>query len=914
MVIPKRTYLLNPVKFSGPCKSPNVHVQLQGTIVAPSSEAKVWAAYGKDAWIIFTDVNNLLLDGFGSIDGKGNSWWTSVCNYVELEVHFNGDEDGRYYKFIANALRKTEIRWGMKLIYSEKHEEYDVGVVGRGKTTIFPSPRLENLDSDDKRITNPGFINAFARIDGDDESTNKYADVEADDDEMERSTLPRTIGPKTNVVSDGVATGSPNSRGHAPKNRGDDDRVTETRRVYQRNINHVPESRETCAQHRKPPDQALDQNLEAQLQVCFLYLVTPHDYPGLSGCRSRIRGIILLARRAREDGLCMYAARPHILLCSGYCKGEPRLGRDKWYYSKACWAFACQSVDGLCLRLRAGQSYPSLSDLDRADLSLSRDEERKKRFSSQSVICHSFVLEADVELIEFGKSYASVKSSLKSEADWSPPKLRDLDDAGVAISLPTAKLGANVIYRSIGRLYGEPRWLAGGSDGFRNNSDIGGKYQHSNSQGDQIANALISVLRSMGHDVNLDVPEFDGKSEGDGLMDWLCIVDKIFAYKRYADPKSVMLIEMKLASFTRLQRLRQQQRSVDGYASDFYLFSSRVATTETESQKISHFKERVTKKIRDELTMFHIYDLAEVVEMAKRVETKLQGVSNFVPTHKSDGALKFINCNRLRIKHVNFFNSPKSHLVIDDSKGVAISDLRITAPWNSPNTDGIDIKGSINVQIHDCTIAVGDDCVAINGGSSFINISRLICGPGHGISVGSLGGNGAYETVEEIHVTSCNISNTMFGARIKTWQGGSGYARKITFEHIRLKAVANPIQIDQYYCPDHGCRTHGKIMEIDVAFNTYYVLLKLMIWVLIKASAVRVSDVYFNDVTGTSSRTVAIDLSCSTTVGCTNIVMNRINIGSTESGTKTISECTNAHGVTSYVSPAVPCLSSRRVS
>ncbi|KAF6145563.1 hypothetical protein GIB67_037596, partial [Kingdonia uniflora] len=39
------------------------------------------------------------------------------------------------------------------------------------------------------------------------------------------------------------------------------------------------------------------------------YSMTPHEYPGLSGCRSNIRGSIPLAHRAREDGLCMPAAR-----------------------------------------------------------------------------------------------------------------------------------------------------------------------------------------------------------------------------------------------------------------------------------------------------------------------------------------------------------------------------------------------------------------------------------------------------------------------------------------------------------------------------------------------------------------------------------------------------------------------------
>ena len=30
-------------------------------------------------------------------------------------------------------------------------------------------------------------------------------------------------------------------------------------------------------------------------------------------------------------------------------------------------------------------------------------------------------------------------------------------------------------------------------------------------------------------------------------------------------------------------------------------------------------------------------------------------------------------------------------------------------------------------------IDLGDDCIAIKGGSSFINITDIECGPGHGI-------------------------------------------------------------------------------------------------------------------------------------------------------------------------------------
>ncbi|KAJ4849682.1 hypothetical protein Tsubulata_049978, partial [Turnera subulata] len=67
-----------------------------------------------------------------------------------------------------------------------------------------------------------------------------------------------------------------------------------------------------------------------------------------------------------------------------------------------------------------------------------------------------------------------------------------------------------------------------------------------------------------------------------------------------------------------------------------------------------------------------------------------------------------------------FINSPRAHIVILGSAGVSVSGIKITAPDESPNTDGIDISRSTNVQILDSVIGTGDDCVAINGGSSNI--------------------------------------------------------------------------------------------------------------------------------------------------------------------------------------------------
>ncbi|XP_010468191.1 PREDICTED: probable polygalacturonase At3g15720 [Camelina sativa] len=191
-------------------------------------------------------------------------------------------------------------------------------------------------------------------------------------------------------------------------------------------------------------------------------------------------------------------------------------------------------------------------------------------------------------------------------------------------------------------------------------------------------------------------------------------------------------------------------------------------------------------------------------------------------------ALKFKSCNNLRLSGLTHVDSPMAHIHINNCNYVTISSLRINAPESSPNTDGIDVGASSNVVIQDCHIATGDDCIAISSGTSNIRISGIDCGPGHGISIGSLGKDGETATVENVCVQNCSFRGTTNGARIKTWQGGSGYARMITFHGITLDNVENPIIIDQFY--NEG--------DSDKAKDH-------------KSSAVEVSNVMYSNFTGT---------------------------------------------------------------
>ncbi|KAH1091392.1 hypothetical protein J1N35_018649 [Gossypium stocksii] len=175
-----------------------------------------------------------------------------------------------------------------------------------------------------------------------------------------------------------------------------------------------------------------------------------------------------------------------------------------------------------------------------------------------------------------------------------------------------------------------------------------------------------------------------------------------------------------------------------------------------------------------------------------------------------------LDSKNVHISGLTSVDSQKWHISIERSSFVHASKLNMKAPKDSPSTDGIRIEHSTNVTIASLIIKTG--CIGIGDGSKYININRIYCGLGHGISIGSLGKNGRNETVE--YVT-----------------GGHGYARHIRFERLSFNRVIRPIIIDQYSCPPHQhCNNHS--------------------------TAVEISNILYNDLRGTTNSEVAVELSC----------------------------------------------------
>ncbi|KAK3118676.1 hypothetical protein QOZ80_9BG0703910 [Eleusine coracana subsp. coracana] len=236
------------------------------------------------------------------------------------------------------------------------------------------------------------------------------------------------------------------------------------------------------------------------------------------------------------------------------------------------------------------------------------------------------------------------------------------------------------------------------------------------------------------------------------------------------------------------------------------------------------------------------------------------------------------------VRRLTLVNSKNAHMAIFDCTDVTLRGVKMLAPRDSPNTDGVHVQLSTDVRILSATIRTGDDCVSLGPGTSDVVIRNIKCGPGHGISIGSLGGEAGEAPVRNVTVEAAELTGTQNGLRIKTWgKPHPGLVESVTFAGVTMRGVQNPIVFDQSYCPGRGnVNCPGK------------------------SSGVKISDVKFTDIQGTSATPVAVRFDCSSTNPCTGIMLNNVNL--TYNGKQAKSFCKNAHGSATGVVIPPSCL------
>ncbi|KAK7368308.1 hypothetical protein VNO80_10333 [Phaseolus coccineus] len=232
--------------------------------------------------------------------------------------------------------------------------------------------------------------------------------------------------------------------------------------------------------------------------------------------------------------------------------------------------------------------------------------------------------------------------------------------------------------------------------------------------------------------------------------------------------------------------------------------------------------------------------------------------------------LAFTNSNNIAISGLTSLNSQMFHIVFNGCQNVKVQGVKVMADGNSPNTDGIHVQMSSHVTILNSKIRTGDDCISIGPGTTNLWIENIACGPGHGISIGSLGKGSREAGVQNVTVKTVTFTGTQNGVRIKTWgRPSDSFVRNILFQDAIMVNVENPVIIDQNYCPDNkGCPG--------------------------QASGVKVSDVTYQDIHGTSATQVAVKFDCSSKYPCSGIRLEDVKL--TYKNQRALSSCNHADG------------------
>jgi polygalacturonase len=170
---------------------------------------------------------------------------------------------------------------------------------------------------------------------------------------------------------------------------------------------------------------------------------------------------------------------------------------------------------------------------------------------------------------------------------------------------------------------------------------------------------------------------------------------------------------------------------------------------------------------------------------------------------------------------VHLQNSPGFHVKVTGDHfviwGTTIqtpSSKSIGTPATAHNTDGIDpgagAHSATSFGYIVCnTISVGDDMIAIKGGTNGpvgnLVIAHNHFGAGHGMSIGSETGPGG---VSDVSVYDLTIDGDVFpgassvnanGIRIKSYQGAGGLVDHVSYRDICTRNLANPILLEPNY-------------------------------------------------------------------------------------------------------------------
>lgn len=175
--------------------------------------------------------------------------------------------------------------------------------------------------------------------------------------------------------------------------------------------------------------------------------------------------------------------------------------------------------------------------------------------------------------------------------------------------------------------------------------------------------------------------------------------------------------------------------------------------------------------------------------------------------HNLPWILGTISSNDLTLYRVTIRNAPNFNVFFNGGDGITVWGITIDAPWNSPNTDGLDPSGVNDMTVTHSYIRNGDDNIAIKAPaghpSTHMTIIHNHFYEGHGMSIGS----GTEGGVSAIRVTDLSIDHQKAGIHIKSNPGRGGLVHDVVYDDVCIRNTISPINIESTYIDANAPRS-----------------------------------------------------------------------------------------------------------
>jgi polygalacturonase len=141
-------------------------------------------------------------------------------------------------------------------------------------------------------------------------------------------------------------------------------------------------------------------------------------------------------------------------------------------------------------------------------------------------------------------------------------------------------------------------------------------------------------------------------------------------------------------------------------------------------------------------------------------------------------------CNNVKVRDISIRDTPMFLMGVMDCDNVVVDGVTLTAPADSPNTDGLQVIDSHDVRISNCLISVGDDGIVPKMRKRMIerlqvNNCRITSDDG-AIKFGTRSSSG----MRDSHFSNITITDSRYGIAMFMIHGG--IYENIRFSNIRI--------------------------------------------------------------------------------------------------------------------------------